>query len=144
MFLGFIGLAFIGYGYYLSTSLLDLSNPDLTPNMLLFKMVSILILTVGGTYFVFRFSVAFILNLVRKSKKGLMSVQDVLSLSTIMHRMKSSAMSLTTITILSATTLGILTLSYISYYSVDTVAEEAIPYDYVMYEDTGFDLIERV
>lgn len=143
MFLGFIGLAFIGYGYYLSTSLLDLSNPDLTPNMLLFKMVSILILTVGGTYFVFRFSVAFILNLVRKSKKGLMSVQDVLSLSTIMHRMKSSAMSLTTITILSATTLGILTLSYISYYSVDTVAEEAIPYDYVMYEDTGFDLIEE-
>ena len=143
MFLGFIGLVFIGYGYYLSTSLLDLSNPDLTPNMLLFKMVSILILTVGGTYFVFRFSVAFILNLVRKSKKGLMSVQDVLSLSTIMHRMKSSAMSLTTITILSATTLGILTLSYISYYSVDTVAEEAIPYDYVMYEDTGFDLIEE-
>ena len=48
-----------------------------------------------------------------------MSVQDVLSLSTIMHRMKSSAMSLTTITILSATTLGILTLSYISYYSID-------------------------
>ena len=143
MFLGFIGLVFIGYGYYLSTSLLDLSNPDLTPNMILFKMVSILILTIGGTYFVFRFSVAFILNLVRKSKKGLMSVQDVLSLSTIMHRMKSSAMSLTTITILSATTLGILTLSYISYYSVDTVAEEAIPYDYVMYEDTGFDLIEE-
>ena len=86
-------------------------------------MVSILVLTVGGTYFVFRFSVALILNLVRKSKKGLMSIQDVLSLSTIMHRMKANAMSLTTITVLSATTLAILTLTYISYYSTDSVAE---------------------
>lgn len=69
-----------------------------------------------------------------------MSVTDVLSLSTIMHRMKSSAMSLTTITILSATTQGILTLAYISYYSADSMSQDAVSYDYVMYEDTGFDL----
>ena len=144
MFLGFIGLAFIGYGYYLSTTLLDLLNdPSMTPNTMLFQMVLILALTVGGTYFVFRFSVAFILNIVRKSKKGLMSVSDVLSLSTIMHRMKSSAMSLTTITILSATTLGILTLAYISYYSADAMAQDSVAYDYIMYEDTGFDLIDE-
>ena len=143
MFLGFVGLVAIGYGYYLSTSLLDLNNPNLTANMLLFKMVSILALTVGGTYFVFRFSVSLILNLVRKSKKGLMSIQDVLSLSTIMHRMKSNAMSLTTITILSATTLTVLTLTYISYYSAGSTSKEEVPYDYVMYEDTGFDLIEK-
>lgn len=144
MFLGFIGLAFIGYGYYLSTTLLDLLNdPSMTPNTMLFQMVLILALTVGGTYFVFRFSVALILNIVRKSKKGLMSVTDVLSLSTIMHRMKSSAMSLTTITILSATTLGILTLAYISYYSADAMAQDSVSYDYVMYEDTGFDLIDE-
>ncbi len=138
MFLGFVGLISIGYGYYLSTTLLDF---NLTANVLLFKMVSVLALTVGGTYFVFRFSVALILNLVRKSKKGLMSIQDVLSLSTIMHRMKANAMSLTTITVLSATTLAILTLTYISYYSTDSVAKQAVPYDYIMYEDTGFELV---
>ncbi len=142
MILGFSGLVSIVYGYYLSTSLLDLNSLNLTPNMLLFKMVSILALTVGGTYLVFRFSVAFILNLVRKSKKGFMSIQDVLSLSTIMHRMKSNAMSLTTITVLSATTLAILTLTYISYYSTDARSQEVVPYDYVMYEDTGFGLVE--
>lgn len=143
MFLGFVGLISIGYGYYLSTTLLDLDDPNLTANVLLFKMVSILTLTIGGTYFVFRFSVALILNFVRKSKKGLMSIQDVLSLSTIMHRMKANAMSLTTITVLSATTLAILTLTYISYYSTDSVAKEAVPYDYIMYEDTGFELVEE-
>ena len=140
MFLGFVGLISIGYGYYLSTTLLDF---NLTANVLLFKMVSVLALTVGGTYFVFRFSVALILNFVRKSKKGLMSIQDVLSLSTIMHRMKANAMSLTTITVLSATTLAILTLTYISYYSADSVAKQAVPYDYIMYEDTGFELVEE-
>jgi len=138
MFLGFVGLISIGYGYYLSTTLLDF---NLSPNVLLVKMVSVLALTVGGTYFVFRFSVALILNFVRKSKKGLMSIQDVLSLSTIMHRMKANAMSLTTITVLSATTLAILTLTYISYYSTDSVAKQAVPYDYIMYEDTGFELV---
>ena len=138
MILGFVGLISIGYGYYLSTTLLDF---NLSPNVLLVKMVSVLALTVGGTYFVFRFSVALILNFVRKSKKGLMSIQDVLSLSTIMHRMKANAMSLTTITVLSATTLAILTLTYISYYSTDSVAKQAVPYDYIMYEDTGFELV---
>lgn len=140
MFLGFVGLISIGYGYYLSTTLLDLDNLP-TANVLLFKMVSILALTVGGTYFVFRFSVALILNLIRKSKKGLLSIQDVLSLSTIMHRMKANAMSLTTITVLSATTLAILTLTYISYYSTDSVANQAVPYDFIMYEDTGFEMV---
>lgn len=140
MFLGFVGLISIGYGYYLSTTLLDLDNLP-SANILLFKMVSILALTVGGTYFVFRFSVALILNLIRKSKKGLLSIQDVLSLSTIMHRMKANAMSLTTITVLSATTLAILTLTYISYYSTDSVANQAVPYDFIMYEDTGFEMV---
>lgn len=142
MFLGFIGLVFIGYGYYLSTSLLDLEGSNVNANTVLIKMVSILVLTIGGTYFIFRFSISFILNLLRKSKKGLMSIQDVLSLSTIMHRMKANAMSLTIITVLSATTLSILTLTYISYYSSATMAKENIPYDYVMYEDTGFGLVE--
>jgi len=55
--------------------------------------------------------------------------------------MKANAMSLTTITVLSATTLAILTLTYISYYSTDSVANQAVPYDFIMYEDTGFEMV---
>ena len=142
MLLGFIGLLLIGYGYYLSTTLFELNSDN--PNMLLYKMLAILGSTIGGTFFVFRFSVAFILNLIRKRKRGHLSIQDVLSLSPIMHRMKSNAMSLTVITVISATALGILCLSYISYYSAGSSAKQNIPFDYIVLNDQGEAFIERL
>lgn len=142
MLLGFIGLLLIGYGYYLSTTLFELESDN--PNMLFYKMIAILGSTIGGTFFVFRFSVAFILNLIRKQKRGHLSIQDVLSLSPIMHRMKSNAMSLTVITVISATALGILCLSYISYYSAGSSAKQNIPFDYILMNDQGGAFIERL
>lgn len=140
MLLGFIGLVLIGYGYYLSTTLFELESDNV--NMLFYKMIAILGSTIGGTYFVFRFSVAFVLELIRKRKRGHLSIQDVLSLSPIMHRMKSNAMSLTTITVISATALGILCLSYISYYSAGSSAKQSIPFDYIVLNDQGEAFIE--
>ena len=142
MLLGFIGLLLIGYGYYLSTTLFELDSDN--PNMLLYKMLAILGATIGGTFFVFRFSVAFLLNLIRKRKRGHLSIEDVLSLSPIMHRMKANAMSLTTITVISATALGILCLSYISYYSAGSMAKQSIPFDYIVMDDQGKAFIERL
>ncbi|WP_391118458.1 FtsX-like permease family protein [Psychrobacillus sp. L3] len=135
MLLGFIGLVMIGYGYYLSTTLFELDTDNV--NMLLYKMLAILGTTIGGTYFVFRFSVSFLMNLKRKQKRGHLSIEDVLSLSPIMHRMKSNAMSLTIITVISATALGILCLSYISYYSAGAVAKQNVPFDYILMNDQG-------
>lgn len=142
MLLGFIGLVLIGYGYYLSTTLFELESDNV--NMLFYKMIAILGSTIGGTYFVFRFSVAFVLDLIRKRKRGHLSIQDVLSLSPIMHRMKSNAMSLTTITVISATALGILCLSYISYYSAGSSAKQSIPFDYIVLNDQGEAFIEAL
>ena len=61
-----------------------------------------------------------------------------------MHRMKSNAMSLTIITVISATALGILCLSYISYYSAGSSAKQSIPFDYIVVNDQGEAFIERL
>lgn len=135
MGLGLIGLLLISYGYYSSTKLFDIKIDSV--NALFLRMIIILVSTISGTYFVFRFSVSFVLNVIRKQKRGHLSIVDVLSLSPIMHRMKSNAMSLTTITIISATALGILCLSYISYYSAGSVARQNIPFDYVIPNNGG-------
>lgn len=142
MVLGFIGLLLIFYGYYLSTTLFEIESDSV--NSLLYKMVAILGTTICGTFFVFRFSVAFLMNLIRKQRSGHLSIVDVLSLSPIMHRMKSNAMSLTTITVLSAMALGILCLSYISYYSAGAVAKQNIPFDYILLNDQGQEFMDKL
>ncbi|WP_234417293.1 MULTISPECIES: ABC transporter permease [unclassified Lysinibacillus] len=126
MIMGAFGLALIGYGYYASMNLFT----GKTTNLFL-SMIVILATTIGGTYFVFRYSVAFVLNLFRMSKKGHLNLSDVLALTPIMHRMKGNAKSLTLITVLTAVSLTITTLSYISYYSAGTSAENQVPADYI-------------
>lgn len=142
MFLGLLGLLMIGYGYYLSTSLFEVYSEN--ANMLLIKMLSILGSTIFGTFLVFRFSVAFLMNLARKRKKGHLSIEDVLSLTPIMHRMKANAMSLTTITVISATALAILCLSYISYYSAGSMAERNVPFDFILLNEHGEAFLEEL
>lgn len=126
MLMGAVGLGLIVYGYYESTVLFSAETKNLFVSMII-----ILATTIGGTYFVFRYSVAFVLNLFRLSKKGHLKLSDVLALTPIMHRMKSNAKSLTLITVLTAVSLAITTLSYISYYSASSTAEERVPADYV-------------
>ena len=133
MIIGFLGIVFIIYGYYQSTMLLDAEHMEkLGTNMLI-----ILASTIGGTFLVFRYSVAFILNSIRLKKKGHLSGTDVLALTPIMHRMKSNAKSLTLITVLTGVSLGITTLSYISYYSTEEMAHRVVPADYIVVEDYG-------
>ena len=127
MVMGAIGLALIVFGYYKSSILFSAESVgNLMTNMLL-----ILATTIGGTFLVFRFSVAFVLNIFRLSKKGHLSLSDVLALTPIMHRMKSNSKSLTLITVMTAVSLAITTLSYISYYSSQTTAEQEVPGDYI-------------
>jgi bacitracin transport system permease protein len=133
MVIGFLGLVFIAYGYYASTKLFDIN----TAGNLFLNMIIILATTIGGTFLVFRFSVAFIMNTIRLKKNGHLSVHDVLALTPIMHRMKSNAKSLTLITVLTGVSLGITTLSYISYYSSEASAYSQVPGDYILHEDQG-------
>lgn len=140
MIIGFLGLVFIIYGYYKSTMLFNMEEGD----NLLINMLVILASTIGGSFLVFRYSVAFILNSIRLKKKGHLSGIDVLALTPIMHRMKSNAKSLTLITVLTGVSLGIMTLSYISYYSSEAMAHRKVPGDYILFEDYGNGFLQEL
>lgn len=126
MIIGALGLVLIVYGYYKSSVLFSKDPEHLFRNMLI-----ILGATIFGTFLVFRYSVAFVMNVLRLRKKGHLRLVDVLSLTPIMHRVKGNAKSLTLITILTAVSLAITTLSYISYYSAGESTKAEVPADYI-------------
>ncbi|GAE06335.1 bacitracin export permease protein BceB [Paenibacillus sp. JCM 10914] len=123
--MGIAGIGLIGLGYYVSTKLF---GGDFTSmNELFLAMILILGSVIFGTYLFYKGSVSFIFNAIRKSKGGYLSLNEVLSLSSIMFRMKSNALLLTIITTVSALAIGLLSLSYISYYSAEKSSEQSVP-----------------
>ncbi|KQL57342.1 MULTISPECIES: ABC transporter permease [Bacillaceae] len=115
---GIVGIALIVSGYYVSTILLSDTFGG-SPSVLFLGMGYTLGSVIIGTYLSYRGSVSLLAKIVRKKQAGYMSVVKVLSLSSIMFRMKSSALLLTIITTVSALAIGLLSLSYISYYSAN-------------------------
>ncbi|TFE00627.1 FtsX-like permease family protein [Jeotgalibacillus salarius] len=127
--IGLLGIILIGTGYYVSARLFDGDFASIT--QLFTAMVFILASVIIGTYFFYKGSVSFIANLIRKNKGGYLNINEVMSLSSIMFRMKSNAMLLTIITTVSALAIGLLSLSYISYYSAERSAETSAPDDFI-------------
>ncbi|MCP3027121.1 FtsX-like permease family protein [Halobacillus sp. A5] len=126
--MGILGLGLIGTGYYVSSKLFD--GDFISINSLFAAMIFILASVIIGTYFFYKGSVRFVSNMIRKNKAGYLNVNEVLSLSSIMFRMKSNALLLTIITTVSALAIGLLSLSYISYYSAEKTAEGEAPDDF--------------
>ncbi|WP_413376676.1 FtsX-like permease family protein [Paenibacillus taichungensis] len=126
--MGILGIALIVFGYILSARLFSVEKLDM--QQLMYTMILILFSVILGTYLFYKGSVSFLFNLIRKSKKGYLSINEVLSLSSIMFRMKSNALLLTIITTVSALAIGMLSLSYISYYSAEAQAKESLPEDF--------------
>jgi bacitracin transport system permease protein len=134
MIIGIAGMVFIALGYYISSKLFDGSFTTVTE--LFVAMISILILVIVGTYLFYKGSVSFIFHLIRKKKDGYLSINEVMSLSSIMFRMKSNALLLTIITTVSALAIGLLSLSYISYYSAEQTAKDYVAADFAfIYSD---------
>ncbi|WP_431085802.1 FtsX-like permease family protein [Paenibacillus sp. 8b26] len=130
MIIGIIGVSFIALGYYVSSKLF---GGDFTSmNELFMAMVFILGSVIIGTLLFYKGSIRFISNIIRKSKGGYLNINEVLSLSSIMFRMKSNALLLTIITTVSALAIGLLSLSYIAYYSADQAAEDNVPSHFAM------------
>ncbi|QYK70087.1 MULTISPECIES: ABC transporter permease [Paenibacillus] len=128
--IGIIGVSFIALGYYVSSKLF---GGDFTSmNELFMAMVFILGSVIIGTLLFYKGSIRFISNIIRKSKGGYLNINEVLSLSSIMFRMKSNALLLTIITTVSALAIGLLSLSYIAYYSADQAAEDNVPSHFAM------------
>ncbi|SDK20897.1 ABC transporter permease [Sediminibacillus albus] len=126
--MGILGIGLILAGYYVSSKLFDGDFNSITK--LYMVMIFILGSVIIGTYFFYKGSVRFVANLIRKNKGGYLNINEVLSLSSIMFRMKSNAMLLTIITTVSALAIGLLSLTYISYYSAEKSAETMSPDDF--------------
>ncbi|MEH7302050.1 FtsX-like permease family protein [Neobacillus drentensis] len=128
MIMGTVGILLIGYGYYLSSKLF---SGDFTAMMELFlAMTGILASVIIGTYLFYKGTVSFLFHLIRKKKDGYLKIHEVLSLSSIMFRMKSNALLLTIITTVSALAIALLCLSYISYYSAEKTAKDQVAADF--------------
>ncbi|PIC57123.1 bacitracin ABC transporter permease [Sporosarcina sp. P12(2017)] len=130
---GVFGILLIVFGYYLSSRLF---SSVFLGDQLFLVMIIILASVVMGTYLFYKGSVSFIFNLIRKRKGGYLNVNDVLSLSSIMFRMKSNSLLLMIITSVSALSIALLSLSYISYYSVEKSVERTIPADFTIPDTT--------
>lgn len=130
MIIGIIGISLIALGYYVSSKLFG--GDFTTMNELFMAMVFILGSVIIGTFLFYKGSIRFISNIIRKSKGGYLNINEVLSLSTIMFRMKSNAVLLTIITTVSALSIGLLSLSYIAFYSADKMAENNVPSHFAM------------
>ncbi|WP_042355899.1 ABC transporter permease [Bacillus rubiinfantis] len=126
--IGILGISLIIIGYYVSSKLF--SGDFTTINELFMAMIFILAAVIIGTYLFYKGSVSFIFNLIRKKKNGYLNINEVLSLSSIMFRMKSNALLLTIITTVSALAIGLLSLSYISYYSAEKSAKNNVAGDF--------------
>src|SRR5690606_39053895 len=108
-------------------------NGDFTSiNGLFIAMLCILASVILGTYLFYKGSVRFLFYIIRKKKDGYLNISEVLSLSTIMFRMKSNALLLTIITTVSALAIGLLSLSYISLYSAEQMAKDNVAADFAL------------
>lgn len=126
--IGAVGIIMILSGYYISSKLFG--GDFTTINELFLAMIFILGSVILGTYLFYKGSISFIFNIIRKKKDGYLTIKEVLSLSSIMFRMKSNALLLTIITTVSALAIGLLSLSYISYYSIEKTAEHTVAGDF--------------
>ncbi|GAK02981.1 bacitracin export permease protein BceB [Geomicrobium sp. JCM 19037] len=124
--LGVAGISLIGFGYYVSTLIVD--NAD----QLLFLMLLVLTSTILGTYVVFHTTISWILYIYRKKQNGNLGLYNSLSIAPLMHRMKGHANSLTLITVLSAMTITMISLSYSLYYSTENDTRLAMPFDFAV------------
>ncbi|MDL4840859.1 ABC transporter permease [Aquibacillus rhizosphaerae] len=128
--IGIVGICLIVSGYFVSTKLFGGDFSTMTE--LFIAMIYILSSVIIGTYLFYKGSVTFIFNIIRKQKNGYLTVNEVLSLSSLMFRMKSNALLLTIITTVSALAIGLLSLSYIAYYSAEKSAENYVAADFSM------------
>ena len=123
---GGLGILLVGYGYYLS------SGNIVTPKF--FVIVAVVLFSViFGTFLLFKATIEWLMGLYREHASRYYSFANMLSVSTMMYRIKANARVLTLITILSATTLVAVGVTYSSYYNTKADARSMQPYDYTLH-----------
>ena len=124
LIVAFLSVGLIVFGYWLSGRMMN--------EYLVVNMLAVLFTTILGTYLLFRITISWLFYKIRMLKKGHLSLNDSLSLATLMHRLKGNANSLTIITVLSAMTLTMVAGAYSLYYSAERDARASNPFDIVL------------
>ncbi|EHJ07897.1 FtsX-like permease family protein [Staphylococcus simiae] len=120
--LGLLGIVLILTGYYLSLNIVKYYD---SVGVLLF----ILLASVIGAYLFFKSSVALAFKTVKKIRRGIISVSDVMFTSSIMYRIKKNAFSLTVMAIISTITVSVLCFAAISRASLASELMYNSPHD---------------
>ncbi|MHD0398458.1 FtsX-like permease family protein [Staphylococcus simulans] len=121
---GILGLVMIISGYMMAIDIKLLTNMGI-PFLILF-------LTIVGAYLFFRSTISLLFKTLKKRKRGRVSINDVIFTSSIMHRMKKNALSLTIIGVISAITVTILCFGAISLKLEKVQLDLFAPYDVTM------------
>lgn len=128
---GIVGVFLIGLGYVLSSRLF---SGDFAGYMLFYAMFSIVVSVTIGTYLFYKNSLRLFFHVHRRRKNGYVALNDVLSLSVIMFRMRSNAFLLTVITLVSTLAIGLSSLAYIGYHSAEQTVKQIVPHHFSIFE----------
>ncbi|MCS4600461.1 ABC transporter permease, partial [Staphylococcus aureus] len=120
--LGILGIILIISGYYYSLRIVHYYDAF---GVLMF----ILFATVIGAYLFFKSSVSLVFKIIKRFKKGVISVNDVMFSSSIMYRIQKNAFSLTVMAIISAITLSVLCFAAISRATLSSEIKYTSPHD---------------
>ncbi|EZZ35316.1 hypothetical protein V116_02172 [Staphylococcus aureus Tur-15] len=120
--LGILGIILIISGYYYSLRIVHYYDAI---GVLMF----ILFATVIGAYLFFKSSVSLVFKIIKRFKKGVISVNDVMFSSSIMYRIQKNAFSLTVMAIISAITLSVLCFAAISRATLSSEIKYTSPHD---------------
>lgn len=120
--LGLVAIGLIANGYYVSSNMLW--------GNFIINVIIVLGGVVFGTFLFFYFSIDFLLRVYRKFNERYYRYTNMLSVSSVLYRVKSNASMLTVISIFSAATIAMSGFSYSLYYSTKADTAALFPYDF--------------
>lgn len=127
------GLIILSFGYFLALTIKE-------PQAALFFVFVATILVIIATYLLFTSLSIFLLKTMRKNKRYYYKKENFLSISNLLYRMKSNAVSLATITVFCSAVILVITTSY----TLGQIYKEAQPdYDYELTYSIFYDSISE-
>ena len=127
-----LGLASLGFGYYLALSVKDPMSA-----ILIFFLAVVLVMI--GTYLLFNAGITVFLHLLKKKKNYYYQPNNMISVSNLIYRMKKNAVGLATIAILSTMVLVTISAATNIYIGGEMIKKIMNPHDFSI-QGKGVDL----
>lgn len=137
IFIMILGIIFLIWGYYIA-----FSTEGVVASV--FKIFQAILFVIIGTYFLFISLSIFILKLLKKNKKYYYKVENFLSISGMLYRMKANAVSLASISILITGIMLVLGMTFTTSISIDDIANSGMDCDYIVNYSGDENLLNEV